>query len=68
LVSHPHVIEPIKYLTSSITGKKSVVAYSMGNIISNQRFETFDKTPKDRYSEDGIIVKLKYKKALRIIL
>jgi poly-gamma-glutamate capsule biosynthesis protein CapA/YwtB (metallophosphatase superfamily) len=32
---HPHVVQPIK--TESINGKKALVAYSLGNFISNQQ-------------------------------
>lgn len=32
---HPHVVQPIK--TESISGKKALVAYSLGNFISNQQ-------------------------------
>lgn len=49
---HPHVIQPMEYLTSSVSGKKSVVFYSLGNFISNQRRERVDSI----YPEDGIIV------------
>ena len=34
--SHPHVIEPIEIRTDSITGEKHLLAYSLGNFISNQ--------------------------------
>lgn len=33
--SHPHVIQPIHLQTDSITHQKHVVAYSLGNFISN---------------------------------
>lgn len=32
---HPHVVEPLELRTDSVTGEKHVVAYSMGNFISN---------------------------------
>ena len=56
--SHPHVIEPIEFITSEKTGKKSLVVYSMGNFISNQQYERTN----NRYTEDGIIVKIQLKK------
>ncbi|MCJ7688980.1 MAG: CapA family protein, partial [Clostridiaceae bacterium] len=31
LGSHPHVIQPIEFITSEKTGKRSLVVYSMGN-------------------------------------
>ncbi len=52
--SHPHVIQPMEYLTSSISGKSSVVFYSLGNFLSNQRRERVDSI----YPEDGIIVNI----------
>jgi poly-gamma-glutamate capsule biosynthesis protein CapA/YwtB (metallophosphatase superfamily) len=42
--SHPHVVQPIRG-----TGKGSLVAYSLGNLISNQR---------DRYRDGGIAFEL----------
>jgi len=33
---HPHVVEPIEIRTDSITNEKHVLAYSLGNFISNQ--------------------------------
>lgn len=33
---HPHVVQPIEYKTDSLTGKKHLVAYSLGNMVSDQ--------------------------------
>ncbi len=33
---HPHVIEPVEWVTNETTGKKMLVYYSMGNFISHQ--------------------------------
>ncbi len=44
LGSHPHVVQPVRG-----RGKGSLVAYSMGNLISNQR---------KRYRDGGILVEL----------
>jgi len=33
--SHPHVVQPIEVRTDSLTGEKHLVAYSLGNCISN---------------------------------
>ena len=33
---HPHVVEPIEVRTDSITNEKHILAYSLGNFISNQ--------------------------------
>ena len=48
--SHPHVIQPVEYF-SSIKNKigKGLIAYSLGNFISNQRW---------RYSDAGVILNL----------
>ena len=54
LGSHPHVIQPIEFITSEKTGKRSLVVYSMGNFISNQQYERTN----NRYTEDGIIVNI----------
>ncbi|MBO4874909.1 MAG: CapA family protein [Bacteroidales bacterium] len=32
---HPHIVEPIEIRTDSITGEKHILAYSLGNFISN---------------------------------
>lgn len=33
---HPHVIEPVEWVTNETTGKKMLVYYSIGNFISHQ--------------------------------
>jgi poly-gamma-glutamate capsule biosynthesis protein CapA/YwtB (metallophosphatase superfamily) len=58
LGSHPHVIQPIEFITSKKTGKRCLVAYSMGNFISNQQYERTN----NRYTEDGLIVNMKIRK------
>ena len=58
LGSHPHVIQPIEFITSEKTGKRCLVVYSMGNFISNQQYERTN----NRYTEDGIIVNIQIKK------
>ena len=35
--SHPHVLQPMTYQKDSITGKEKLIAYSLGNYVSNQR-------------------------------
>ncbi|MEL1136284.1 CapA family protein [Desulfitobacterium sp. THU1] len=47
--SHPHVIQPVEYFT--IDGKKKFVAYSIGNLIGDQRGQ-------ERNS--GVILQLKF--------
>lgn len=32
---HPHVVQPMKVVTDSATGRRSLVVYSLGNFISN---------------------------------
>ncbi|WP_054870941.1 CapA family protein [Caloranaerobacter sp. TR13] len=58
LGSHPHVIQKAELKT--INGRVKYVIYSMGNFISNQRYETI----KNRYTEDGVIVKIHLEKDL----
>ena len=52
--SHPHVVQPIRTLKNSTNGNETLVCYSLGNFISNQRFETMGNLK----SEDGLMVKL----------
>jgi predicted transcriptional regulator YdeE len=51
---HPHVIQPIDILTSSVSGKKTVCAYSVGNELSNQRIAYMDM--KTGHTEDGMVL------------
>lgn len=32
---HPHVVQPMKVVTDSVSGRRSLVVYSLGNFISN---------------------------------
>jgi len=50
IASHPHVIEEISYIDDI------PVYYSIGNYISNQRYETLD----NRYTEQGLIAMLEF--------
>ncbi|WP_350343606.1 CapA family protein [Proteinivorax tanatarense] len=50
--SHPHVVQPIQWYESTDGEHETLVVYSMGNFISNQRYETLE----NRYTEDGLIV------------
>ena len=34
--THPHVLQPVEWVTNSETGKKMIVYYSIGNFISHQ--------------------------------
>lgn len=52
--SHPHVIQPVDYFkTNNATLDSGLVAYSLGNFISNQR---------NRYTDAGIILFLNLEK------
>jgi poly-gamma-glutamate synthesis protein (capsule biosynthesis protein) len=59
LGSHPHVQQPIKYIGSS--EKDTLVAYSLGNFISNQAYETLE----NRYTEDGVLFKVEVETSYR---
>lgn len=61
LGSNPHNIQPMEFISSEVTGKETFVIYSMGNFISNQRYETLKKPS----TEDGIIVNLNITKNLK---
>ena len=56
--SHPHVLQKIGMATGEETGREIPVFYSMGNFLSNQRYETLS----NRYTEQGMIaaVELEY--------
>ncbi|MFH5875500.1 CapA family protein [Clostridium perfringens] len=53
LGSNPHVVQPIEEIEGE-NGNKTLVAYSLGNFISNQRLETMG----DRRTADGVILNL----------
>lgn len=53
LGSNPHVVQPIEEIEGK-DGHNTLVAYSLGNFISNQRLETMG----DRRTADGIILNL----------
>lgn len=57
--SHPHVIQPIRnyYRNESDSTDFNIVAYSLGNFISNQR---------DRYRDGGIIYELVLEKTDKV--
>lgn len=52
--SHPHVLQTVDVLTSEVTGRKTYVAYSTGNFISNQI--TRWNATKFKYTEDGMML------------
>lgn len=53
--SHPHVIQPAEIITTE-DGHETTVFYSLGNFISNQRYEILN----NRYTEDGMIAQVEY--------
>lgn len=59
--SHPHVIQPVDLLTSTDGSNEMVVAYAIGNQVSNQRTEYMDGLTYG-YSEDGYMVELTVKR------
>lgn len=54
--SHPHVVQPIIYETYPDSSIRNLVAYSLGNFISNQR---------ERYKNGGIMVEVVYNRTAR---
>ncbi len=52
---HPHVVQPVDLLTSSADPEhKTIVLYSMGNAVSNQRIKEMDSEPTG-HTEDGVL-------------
>ncbi len=56
LGSHPHVIQKSQIIEKD--GKDKFIIYSMGNFLSNQRYETLGNS----YTEDGILINLNIEK------
>ena len=56
LGSHPHVVEPVDVLTSSDGDHKTFVAYSVGNLLSNQRRELMGSDSPYGDTEDGLAI------------
>ncbi len=52
LGSHPHVIQPAEEVIHN--GERKLIVYSMGNFLSNQRYETMGNS----YTEDGLMVEV----------
>lgn len=52
---HPHVVEPMDLLTSETDPEhKTVVLYSMGNAVSNQRLGNLSSYINTAHTEDGV--------------
>lgn len=56
--SHPHVVHAAEFI--EVDGNEAFVAYSMGNIVSNQRRETLGEGMEP--TEDGVIVNVDVQK------
>lgn len=52
LGSHPHVVQRSEMI--NIDGKDKFIVYSMGNFLSNQRYETMG----NQYTEDGVMIEI----------
>lgn len=52
---HPHVLQEIDVLTSSVTGKQTLVYYSLGNFLGNWNFGTNGTAGK---AQDGMIARI----------
>ncbi len=59
---HPHVVQPIDLLTSTVDpDHKTVVIYSLGNAVSNQR-TGFSSLFPPGYTEDGVLFNVTFAK------
>lgn len=58
LGSHPHIIQKSEIINKN--GKDNLIVYSMGNFLSNQRYETMGNP----YTEDGLMVEITLEKNL----
>ncbi len=59
---HPHVIQPIDLLTSTVDeSHKTVCLYSLGNAVSNQRQGLIDACP-TAHTEDGMLFSFTFTK------
>lgn len=51
--SHPHVVQPVTSIKSTDGKHETVVAYSLGNFLSNQSRDQFNQ-----YTEDGLMINI----------
>jgi len=56
---HPHVLEEIEVLTSAVTGKQTLVYYSLGNFLGNWNYGTLGTAGK---AQDGMIARITFLK------
>ena len=53
---HPHVVQPVDLLQSTTDPEhRTVILYSMGNAVSNQRKEEMPKSDPTGHTEDGVL-------------
>jgi poly-gamma-glutamate synthesis protein (capsule biosynthesis protein) len=52
---HPHVLQEIDVLTSTVTGKQTLVYYSLGNFLGNWAYGTLGTSGK---AQDGMIARV----------
>lgn len=59
---HPHVVQPMDLLTSTVdSDHKTVVLYSMGNAVSNQRLGNLSSVS-TAHTEDGVWISVTFSK------
>lgn len=56
--SHPHVVQPVTSIKSTDGKHEAVVAYSLGNFLSNQTRDQFSQ-----YTEDGLMINIDISKS-----
>lgn len=56
---HPHVLQEIDVLTSAVTGKQTLVYYSLGNFLGNWAYGTLGTSGK---AQDGMIARVTFLK------
>ena len=56
--SHPHVVQPVTTIKSTDGKNETIVAYSLGNFLSNQTRDNFSK-----YTEDGLMINIDISKS-----
>lgn len=53
---HPHVVQPVDLLQSGTDAEhKTIILYSMGNAVSNQRKEEMQQSEPTGHTEDGVL-------------
>lgn len=56
--SHPHVVQPVTTIKSSDNKHQTIIAYSLGNFLSNQTRDQFNQ-----YTEDGLMINIDISKS-----